>query len=182
MTTVSELARATSLVMIVVASLSVRAADPLPEIGAEMPDGTVYAGLSMDTGKPLFVPAPGRRMPDGTVYAGISPDSDKALYTTPEDAPAVSSWLRAQKYCRALSASSRRDWHVPTLPELAVLFINRASIGSFNETGYVNNGPGYYWSSVQVGDASAWGQRFNDGYHEDLSKSQDSLVRCVRSS
>ena len=176
------LVRATSLVLIVAASLSVRSADPLPEIGAEMPDGTVYAGLSMDTGKPLFVPAPGRRMPDGTVYAGISPDSDKALYTTPQDASLVFSWLSAQKYCRTLSASRRRDWHLPTLGELAVLFINRASIGSFNETGYVNNGPGYYWSSVEIGDASAWGQRFNDGYHEDLNKAQDSLVRCVRSS
>jgi hypothetical protein len=168
--------------LILAASLSVRAADPLPEIGAAMPDGTVYAGLSMDTGKPLFVPAAGRRMPDGTVYAGISPDSDKALYTTPQDAPAVFSWVKAQKYCRALSASRQRDWHVPSLGELAVLFTNRASIGSFNETGYVNNAPGYYWSSLQIGDASAWGQRFNDGYHEDLSKTQDSLVRCVRSS
>ena len=174
--------RVTSLVLILAASFSVRAADPLPEIGTEMPDGTVYAGLSMDTGKPLFVPAPGRRMPDGSVYAGISPDSDKGLYTTPQDAPVVFSWLKARQYCRALSASRRRDWHLPSLGELAVLFNNRASIGSFNETGYVNNAPGYYWSSLQVGDASAWGQRFNDGYHEDLSKTQDSLVRCVRSS
>jgi hypothetical protein len=173
---------AMSFVVIAAASLSARAADPAPEIGAVMPDGTVYAGLSMDTGKPLFVPAPGRRMADGTIYAGISPDSDKALYTTPQDAPAVFSWLRAQKYCRALSASRQHDWHVPSLGELAVLFTNRASIGSFNETGYVNNAPGYYWSSLQVGDVSAWGQRFNDGYHEDLSKTQDSLVRCVRSS
>jgi hypothetical protein len=171
-----------AILIIVVASASVRAADPLPEIGDQMPDGTVYAGLSMDTGKPLFVPASGRRMPDGTIYAGISPDSDKALYTTPRDAPTVFSWPSAQKYCRALSASRQRDWHVPSLGELAVLFINRASIGSFNETGYVNNAPGYYWSSVAAGDASAWGQRFNDGYHEDLSKTQDSLVRCVRSS
>jgi hypothetical protein len=174
--------RATSFILIVAVTFPVRAADPLPEIGAKMPDGTMYAGLSMDTGQPLFVAAPGRRMPDGTVYAGISPDTDKALYTTLQDAPVAFSWPRAQTYCHALSASRRRDWHLPTLGELAVLFINRASIGSFNETGYVNNGPGYYWSSVQIGDASAWGQRFNDGYHEDLNKAQDSLVRCVRSS
>lgn len=145
-----------------------------------MPDGTVYAGLSMDTGKPLFVAAAGRRMPDGTLYAGISPESDKAFYVTPQDAPAAYSWLGAQKYCRRLSVFGHRDWQVPTLGELAVLFTNRMDIGSFNETGYVNNAPGYYWSSAQVGDASAWGQRFNDGYHEDLSKTQQSLVRCVR--
>ena len=54
------LVRSAFLLVIVAASLSVRAADPTPEIGTVMPDGTVYAGLSMDTGKPLFVPAPGR--------------------------------------------------------------------------------------------------------------------------
>src|SRR5258708_6921449 len=30
---------------------------------------------------------PGDRMPDGTVYAGISPESGKPMYTTPGDAP-----------------------------------------------------------------------------------------------
>jgi hypothetical protein len=174
--------RATSVVLIALASFSVWAADALPDIGTKMPDGTVYAGLSMDTGKPLFVAAAGRTMPDGTVYAGISPDTDKALYTTSQDAPVVLPWLKAQNYCRTLSARRQRDWRLPSLSELAVLFANRADIGSFNETGYVNNAPGYYWSSVQIGDASAWGQRFNDGYHEDLSKTLDSLVRCVRSS
>src|SRR5260370_41766213 len=32
-------------------------------------------------------PKIGDRMPDGTVYAGISPDSGKAMYATPTDAP-----------------------------------------------------------------------------------------------
>src|SRR5947207_14645373 len=29
---------------------------------------------------------PGDRMPDGTVYAGISPDTHKPIYATPKDA------------------------------------------------------------------------------------------------
>jgi hypothetical protein len=159
--------------------LALTADDPL-EIGTKMPDGTVYAGLSMDTGKPYYVPAAGRRMPDGTIYAGISPDSNQAFYTTPLDAPAVFSWSKAVRYCGSLSAFGRRDWRVPTLGELAVLFANRADIGGFNETGEVKHASGYYWSSLPVGDDSAWGQRFNDGFHDDFSKDLDSSLRCVR--
>ncbi len=156
------------------------ASDKLPEIGTHMPDGTVYAGLSIATGRPEFVRAGGSRMPDGSIYAGISPDSGQPLYTTPEDAP-ILPWDRALRYCQKLSADSHHDWHVPSLGELAVLFNNRADIGGFNQTGLIGNAPGYYWSSLEVTSATAWGQRFSDGYHEDYSKQRNSLLRCVRS-
>ena len=156
------------------------ATGPMPDIGTRMPDGTVYAGLSMQTGKPLFVPAAGGRMSDGTVYAGISPESTQPMYTTPQDAALVSSWSKAMQYCKTLSAFGHHDWRVPTLGELAVLYSNRADIGGFNETGLIGNAPGYYWTSLAVGDDSAWGQRFNDGYHDDFSKRRNALLRCVR--
>lgn len=152
----------------------------LPEIGTKMPDGSVYAGLSMDTGKPSYIAAAGGKMPDGTVYAGISPDTGKRLYTTSADAPGVYTWSKAVEYCNSLSASAHHDWRVPTIAELAVQFNNRADIGEFNETGQLKNASGYYWSSLQVGEDYAWGQRFNDGFHENFSKEQDSSLRCVR--
>ena len=155
-------------------------ASKLPEIGTHMPDGTVYAGLSMTTGKPEFVRAGGSRMPDGSIYAGVSPDSGQPLYTTAEDAP-ILPWDQALRYCQKLAADNHHDWHVPNLGELAVLFNNRADIGGFNQTGYIDNAPGYYWSSLEVTRTTAWGQRFNDGYHEDYSKQRISLLRCVRS-
>ena len=154
--------------------------DALPDIGTKMPDGRVYAGLSMDTGKPSYIAPAGGKKPDGTIYAGISPDTNKDLYTTPADAPGVYTWSKAIEYCKALSASGRRDWRMPSIGELAVQFNNRADIGGFNETGRMKNASGYYWSSLQVGDDDAWGQRFNDGFHEDFSKNQDSSLRCVR--
>jgi len=156
------------------------AAEPLPEIGTRMPDGTVYAGLSMTTGKPEFVRAAGETQPDGSIYAGISPDTNRALYTTPRDAPVPMSWTRAQYYCGSLSAHGHHDWRLPSATELAVLFGNRADIGGFNLTGLIDNRPGYYWTSLAVTDSTAWGQRFNDGYHDDFSKQRGSLLRCVR--
>lgn len=152
----------------------------LPDIGTKMPDGTVYAGLSMDTGKPSFVPAAGVRLPDGTVYAGISPETGKNLYTTPADAPGVYTWGQALDYCRILSAFGHGDWHVPSLGELAVQFANRADIGGFNETGRLKGASGYYWSSLQVTDDYAWGQLFSDGFHENFDKNLPSSLRCVR--
>lgn len=156
-------------------------ANRLPEIGTKMPDGTVYNGLSIVTGRPEFVRAAGGRMPDGSLYAGLSPESNQAMYTTPQDVSSPMRWGRAMRYCQSLSAHGHHDWRVPSLTELAVLFGNRADIGGFNETGVVNNQPGYYWSSLEVTTATAWGQRFNDGYHDDFSKARPSLLRCVRS-
>jgi hypothetical protein len=154
--------------------------DTLPDIGTKMPDGTVYAGLSMDTGKPSYIAPAGGKMPDGTVYAGVSPDTNKRLFTTPADAPGVYTWSNAIAYCKALSAPAHHDWRMPTIGELALQFNNRADIGGFNETGSMKGATGYYWSSLQVGDGDAWSQRFNDGYHEDLNKDDNSSLRCVR--
>jgi len=162
------------------AGVALHTHEPLPDIGTRMPDGRVYAGLSMDTGKPSYVAAAGGRMPDGTVYAGVSPDTNKALFTTPEDAPGIYTWSEGIAYCKALSASGHHDWRMPTIGELAIQFSNRADIGGFNETGRMQHATGYYWSSLQVGDDAAWAQSFKDGFHENPSKDTDSSLRCVR--
>jgi hypothetical protein len=159
---------------------SAPASAALPDIGTKMPDGTIYAGLSMDTGKPSFIEAAGARMPDGTIYAGVSPESGQRMYTTPADAPGVYTWSQALQYCHTLSSGGHDDWRVPSLGELAVQYGNRADIGGFNETGRMKNASGYYWSSLPIDDEDAWGQLFSDGFHEDFSKQQPSSLRCVR--
>src|SRR5947208_2132008 len=61
-----------------------------------------------DDGKPskapLAKPQPGDRMPDGTIYAGMSPDTGKAMYTTPADASLTYAFTEAQKYAAKLDA------------------------------------------------------------------------------
>jgi hypothetical protein len=125
-----------------------------------------------------ILPKPGKRMPDGTVYAGISPDTGRAMYTTPEDAPGTMKWKDAMKYAAKLDAHGHKDWRVPSKAELNVPFNNRAAIGGFDVTGSLPGG--CYWSSTEYGSKSAWDQRFSHGTPYWTSKLTDSSLRCVR--
>jgi hypothetical protein len=123
-------------------------------------------------------PKPGDRMADGTVYAGISPETGKAMYATPVDAPLTFTFNQAQKYAAKLEAHGHRDWRVPTKGELNVLYNNHAGIGGFDISG--SYPAGWYWSSSQNGNLIAWAQRFSDGHQTSLYKFFDSSLRCVR--
>jgi hypothetical protein len=123
----------------------------------------------------------GDKMPDGTIYAGLSPDTGQPMYTTPRDAPLTYTFNEAGKYAEKLDAYGYDDWHVPTKGELNVLRENRnegALEGTFNVTGSLP--ASWYWSSSQDINGGAWAQRFSDGYQYDDSKFNDSSLRCVR--
>ncbi len=120
----------------------------------------------------------GGKMPDGTVYAGISPDTGKAMYTTPADAPLIYTFNEAKEYAVSLDPYGHRNWRVPTKSELNVLFNNRAAIGGFDLTGSYPSG--WYWSaSLQHRTWHRWDQRFSDGFQDTNLSDFRSSVRCV---
>ena len=119
----------------------------------------------------------GQRTPDGAIYAGISPDTGLPMYTTPTDS-LCASWHSAIAYAAKLDTHGRKDWRVPTDSELAVLFKNRAAIGNFDCTGHPETG--WYWSSSHISICNAWTQRFRDGRQTFIRKHNASAVRCVR--
>jgi hypothetical protein len=123
-------------------------------------------------------PGPGDKMPDGTIFAGVSPDTGMAMYATPADASLTMTFKEVKEYATRLDAHGHKDWHVPTKAELIVLFNNRAAIGGFDVTG--SNPAGWYWSSTQGTKWLAWGQRFSDGAQDYNTKVGHSSVRCVR--
>ncbi len=104
---------------------------------------------------------PGNRMPDRTVFAGVSPDTGKPMYMTSQDAPLTMKWKDAMEYAANLNAQGYRDWRVPTKGELKVLFENRAASGGFDHSGAYH--AGWYWSSSQLTNDDAWAKRFSDG-------------------
>lgn len=121
----------------------------------------------------------GDRMPDGTIHAGVSPDTGRVMYTTPADAPLVCTFNQAQDYALNLDAHGHKDWRAPTSAELNVLFRNRDAIGGFDESGSFPGG--WYWSSSQYDYNTAWGQLFSDGQQFYLNlKYLESALRCVR--
>ena len=132
-------------------------------------DSTVAASIE---------PKIGDKMPDGTVFAGISPDTNKPMYVTPADASLTMTFNEAKEYAARLDAHGHKDWHVPTKAELNVLFNNRAAIGGFDISGSLP--AGWYWSASPDTRWYAWGQRFSDGCQGNLSKGYHSAVRCVR--
>jgi hypothetical protein len=120
---------------------------------------------------------PGDKMPDGTIYASMSPDTGKAMYTTLADAPLTMRFNKATTYATDLDAHGHQDWRLPTKNELNVLFNNKAAIGGFDAT---DSDAGSYWSSSQEDDYNAWGQPFSDGDQITHQKCIRSSVRCVR--
>src|ERR1700687_3352641 len=69
-----------------------------------------------------LVPTIGARTSDGTVYAGISPDTGKVMFTTPEDMPSVLTMKEALHYASGLlDAKGRKGFTLPSPDELSVL-------------------------------------------------------------
>jgi hypothetical protein len=126
----------------------------------------------------------GDKMPDGTIYAGISPDTGEKMYAMPEDASLMMTFNKAKEYASGLEAHGHKDWRGPTKEELVVLFNNRAAVGGFKKADLSpshKTGEGWYWAfseeRVIAGNAhdgvADWGRDWNP----DKIKCS---VRCVR--
>jgi len=77
--------------------------------------------------------------------------------------------------CRAYSATGDgglNDWYLPSKDELNNLYLNKDAIGGFDS--------GYYWSSSEYFDYSAWRQYFPTGTQYNASKSHAYRFRAVR--
>jgi hypothetical protein len=137
------------------------------------------------TTAPSATREPGDRMPDGTIFAGLSPETGKQMFAMPADAGVTMTFNEAAKYAKKLNAEKtfgHDDWRVPTKAELNVLFENRDKgvlKGTFNLAG--SNPSGWYWADAPYIDIGAYCQRFSNGLpvFNDLRGGSSSL-RCVR--
>jgi len=137
---------------------------------------TLKAGGQVDP--PLAEPKIGDQMPDGTIFAGISPETNQPMYAPSSDAPLTYTFNEAKAYAKKLDEDGHQDWRVPTKAELNLLFNNRAAIGGFCLAG--DDLAGWYWSSSPAASWGAWAQRFSDGSQGDSDKTFSVSLRCVR--
>ena len=123
----------------------------------------------------------GDEMEDGTILAGISPDTGQLMYATPRDAPGTYTFNEAARYAKNLVAHGRHDFHAPSKGELNVLWENRNKgklKGTFNESG--SDTAGWYWSSSQDDNGNAWAQCFSDGGMVTNDDTSALSLRCVK--
>jgi hypothetical protein len=133
----------------------------------------------------------GDRMPDGTIYAGVSPDSGKRLFAAAADAPRLMTFKDANHYAQTLEAHGHKDWRLPMRAELTNLFNNRIEIGGFTMKPGSGNARWYcgndrcYWSCTEEprnAPSGAWGIDFMDGdgswYRKDTVPISSRLVRA----
>jgi hypothetical protein len=84
---------------------------------------------------------------------------------------------KAAQLCANLDVNGYKDWFLPSMSELDLMFKNLKldGLGSFNDD--------WYWSSSssEYGSMAAWAQRFTDGSRNDYNhKGNAYFVRAVR--
>lgn len=123
---------------------------------------------------------PGKIMLDGTVYCGMSPDTGRPMFTTSHDSYLCDTWQAAHVYAAQLNINGRQDWRVPSKTELAVLFESAAAIRFIDTSGSYPQS--WYWTSTENPDNTedAWLQEFGKGWQMPYSKTTHASLRCVR--
>jgi len=135
----------------------------------------------------------GTVMTDGTVFAGLSPDTGKMLFVMPADAP-VMDYLATTDHMSTLNREKTHghdDWRLPTLRELLVIFQNKEKgrlKGTFNEAGMGKPfqpvsgrvAPGQYRASDWGGMGGTRAVVFKNGSPTYIMMMEPCSVRYVR--
>jgi hypothetical protein len=141
---------------------------------------------------------PGTTMNDGTVYAGISPETGNMMFVTPKDSYLTATFNEAVARADTLNrgeAFGHNDWRLPTLKELDVIFENKdkgALKGTFNLEG-VNyqdlkvygkdlhpNADGWYRTTHWGSNVTRWCQLFKTGDKAAVFDAGFASVRFMR--
>lgn len=91
------------------------------------------------------------------------------------------SWDEAKRYCQNLTLTKRKEWRLPTLPELlSIVDYSRASpalISAF----FFSSKSGYCWSSSinSTDKRYAWYVEISKGNTYSYSKEEEAFFRCV---
>src|SRR4051812_4180884 len=88
----------------------------------------------------------GQVMDDGSLYAGVSPDTGRSMFATFADAAGTYALDESLDCAARLDVHRQKDWRVPSRGELRVMFDNLAgAAANFNRGGALPSG--WYRSS-----------------------------------
>ena len=177
-----------------------------PEAGDVCADGSVYVGMSPDGPNQMFATRCDYGMSwNGSACTGTRGMQTWNGGSTTYDIPSIANCSTASlcdvtgransaaiaavtdpaqggphvaaAYCEGLSSNGKTDWYLPSLPELNVLYTNRAA-GGLSGTFYTTSNS--YWSASESSASNAWSQTWNSGGNVNGTKPVGRPVRCVR--
>lgn len=151
---------------------------PLPLAVGQAYGGGVIFYLD-DTGTSGLIAAPFDQGTDVPWFNGttlVTHATGTGLGAGSENTAAIVATLGSGSYaaflCDELVLNGFSDWYLPSKDELNALFLQRDAVGGF--------ATGFYWSSTEHGEGSAWEQVFNSGTQYFTNKNFHINVRAVR--
>ncbi len=122
-------------------------------------------------------------LPDLLSGERIVIDTQTGLMWTQNDNGKDINWYEAEEYSRKLSLGGYRDWRLPTIEELEVLY-DTESQEKIKIQKPFRLTERWAWSSTKEGSARAWYFYFGDGYRGRLPLDDSGAGRalCVRRS
>ena len=102
---------------------------------------------------------------------GLGRNNTALIIAAEKEAYPSDTYIYAALACDNYSVEGFNDWFLPSRDELDQLYIRRADFGLSS---------GFFWSSSQNLDWSAWSRNFGDGIRYSRSKDNDENVRPVR--
>ena len=128
----------------------------------------------------------GQKMKDGSIYAGLSPQTGAELFVMPSDASVKMDFNEAGKHMAQINKDKvfgHQDWRLPGKAELSLLYHNRNK-GHLKKTfeGKATGMDDFYMSASQTFCPNgSWVHRFADGEQDIHLLSAKHRVRYVRS-
>lgn len=123
----------------------------------------------------------GTAVEDGCIFAGISPDTKKKMYIQPSRPKTDFNFQQARKYAKKISNNYGVKYRLPTKNELNVIFNNSAVIGGFAHQDPQSNMSYYYWSSATHNNPdAAFAQNLDTGFKRRVRHHARISAFCIR--
>jgi len=109
----------------------------------------------------------------GGIVFHVDEPGEHGLIVSREDLSATADWDEAVQYCLDYMGGGFKDWHLPSIEQLDLLYKAKDIVGSFVRFSY--------WSATEYAEHFAWFQNFYNGIQDNDFKDNTCYVRAVRS-